>query len=160
MLVLTTNAIASWLKEPRISAWPGLHILVVLPDSGYDRHAVRSLNDTYIIIEWLQRPETTAVLLCDLIGLLERRLHEDEGPLLYLDQQTEKEAEPDEPSQISPHAAQAQYDPAGRITSLILGDMIATSPLLPGLLKVLTSHKVGDALLIETVKDSFVWDDV
>ncbi|GAW37228.1 hypothetical protein RA2_04304 [Roseovarius sp. A-2] len=159
MLVMTTNALEAGTIAPPFPSWPGLHVLIVLPGSECDRQALEALNDRFIIIEWLQEPADATVLLCDVIGWLERRLDEDEGPLLYIDHPLGKAVEPDDPDQIPPLAVDATFDPDANINRLVLGEMIATSPLLPDLFRKLDGRPANDTQFTEILTDLFVWKD-
>jgi hypothetical protein len=159
MLVMTTNALEAGTIAPPFPSWPGLHVLIVLPGSECDRQALERLNDRFIVIEWLQEPDDATVLLCDVIGWMERQLDEDEGPLLYVDQPLGKTVEPDDPEQIPPLAVDATFDPDGKINRLILGEMIATSPLLPDLFRKLDGRAANDTQFTKILTDLFVWKD-
>lgn len=159
MLVMTTNALKAGTIASPFSSWPGLHVLIVLPGSECDRQALETLNDTFIVIEWLQEPADATVLLCDVMGWLERRLDEDEGPLLYIDHPLGKTAEPDDPDQIPPLAVDATFDSDANINQVVLGEMIATSPLLPDLFRKLNDRAVNDTQFTEILKELFVWTD-
>lgn len=159
MLVMTTNALEAGTIAPPFPSWPGLHILIVLPGSGCDHQALETLNNRFVVVEWLQEPANATALLCDVIGWQERRLDEDEGPLFYIDQSLDKMIEPDEPNQIPPLAVDATFDPDGNINRLVLGEMIATSPLLPDLFRKLNGRTANDTQFTKILTDLFVWKD-
>lgn len=156
MLVMTTNALEAGTAAPPLPSWPGLHVLIVLPRSECDRQALEWLNDRLVVVEWLQEPANAAGLLCDAIGWVERHLDEDEGPLLYIDQPLGETVEPD---QIPPLAVDATFDPEGTINRLVLGEAIATSPLLPDLFRKLNGRVANDTQFTEILSDLFVWED-
>lgn len=156
MLVVTTNALKVGAKALPFPSWPGDHVLVALPGSKCDYRALEDFDNKVVVIEWLQEPANGTVLLCDVIGWLDRRLNENEGPLLYIDQPFDKGIEPDDPDQIPPLAVEATFRSDGQINRLALGDMIATSPLLPDILRKLNKHTVNDAQFTEILTELFV----
>lgn len=160
MLILTTNALEGAAEAAPLTSWPGLHVLVALPGSGYDRRSLEALNDRFVIVEWLENPENTTALLADVIGWLERSLSEDEGPLLFLDQSLDEEVEADASSQIPSLAVDAKFSSDGKIKQLVLGEAMAANPLLPDLFRRLIGRELEDRLFIEVLTDLFVWKDV
>jgi len=158
MLVVTTNALEAGRAMP-FPSWPGPHVLVILPGSDCDRRIFEKLGDRAVVVEWLQEPANATVLICDVISWLERRLDEDEGPLLYIDEPLGKTVEPDDPDRISPLAVDATFDPDGTINRLVLGEAIATSPLLPDLFRKLNGRVANDTQFTEILTDLFVWKD-
>lgn len=147
------------MTAPLFRSWPGLHVLIVLPGSGFDRPTLERLKDRFVIVEWLQGPANSTVLLCDVIGWMERQLDEDEGPLLYLDQPLGRTAEPHDPDQVPALVVDAAFDPNGHINRLVLGEMIVTSPLLPDLFRKLNGRVANDMQFTEILTDLFVWKD-
>lgn len=156
MLVVTTNALKVGAKALPFPSWPGDHVLVALPGSKCDYRALEDFDNKFTVVEWLQEPANAMVVLCDVIGWLERRLNESEGPLLYINQPLDTGIETDDPSQIPPLAVEATFRSDGQINRLALGDMIATSPLLPDLFRKLNEHAVNDAQFTEILTDLFV----
>lgn len=159
MLVVTTNALKAGTKALPYPSWPGLHVLVVLPGSKCDPRAFEDFDSRFVVVEWLQEPANATVLLCDVIGWLETRLNENEGPLLYIDRPLDTGIKPDDLGQIPPLAVDATFRSDRRINQLVLGDMIATSPLLPDLFRKLNDHAVNDTQFTEVLTDLFVWKD-
>lgn len=162
MLILTTNALVPGLEETALPDWPGLRVLVVLPGSGLDRAAINALNDRFILLEWLEDPATVSVVMRDIAGWLGPRLRRDDGPLLYLDRPFDPVAEASDPAQVPLHGVQAEHAPDGRLLRLVLGEMVAASPLLPGFFRMLDGRlcdgqAIDDALMVELLADTFAW---
>ena len=158
MLILTTNALNTGENVPHWPAWPGLRVLVVLPGSGHDRRAP-AVTDDHIVVEWLRTPESTTLLLNDVFSWLQNRLFEDEGPLLYLDTPIMDSDRRRDPDAISSDAVQANFDSANHLIQLVLGEMVATSPLLPETLRILAARNVDDVTMIDLLTEVLVWDE-
>lgn len=159
MLILTTNALMSGVRDNVLPDWPGQRVLVVLPGSGFDRGAIEALNARFIVLEWLEEPVGASVVLRDVVGWLGARLRQDDGPLLYLDRPFDAVANP---AQLHLHAVQAEYAPDGQLLQLVLGEMVAGSPLLPEFFRMLDrrlyeGQAIDDALTVELLTDIFSW---
>ena len=140
-----------------VPLWSGPLVLVVLPGSGFGRAAIETLNESYIILEFLQPPAGIAPLLADVAGWLGHLLRRIDGPLLFLDQPldaellaTEAARGTDQPEEI--HAA---LDAEGRLTLLRLGEMVASSPLLPGFFGFLDGRSIDDAQFVDLLNHAF-----
>jgi len=160
MLILTTNALVQGVEDNPLPDWPGLRVLVVLPGSGLDRTAIKALNETHIVVEWLQPPANMAAFLCDAAGWLEGRLIEEMEPLLCLDQPVDPQTIADTAALVLPNAILSSFDADGRLVRLVLGEMIASSPLLPDFLRVVAGRGLDDALFVDLLTDAFTWEDV
>lgn len=137
--------------------WPGLRVLVVLPNSGFDRAAIDALNASFIVFEWLEEPVGALAVLRDVVGWLGTRLHQDDGPLLYLHRPFDAVVDP---AQVPLHAVQAEHAPNGLLLQLVLGEMVAASPLLPGFFRMLDGRlcegqAIDDPLTVELLSDTF-----
>lgn len=159
MLILTTNALMPGVGSYVLTDWPGQRVLVVLPGSGFGRAAIEALNASFIVLEWLEEPMGVSVVLRDVVGWLGTRLLQDDGPLLYLDQPYDAVVDP---AQVPPHAVQAEHAADGQLVRLVLGEMVAASPLLPGFFRMLDGHycqghAIDDTLMVELLTDTFAW---
>lgn len=159
MLILTTNALIPGSGADPLPDWPGLRVLLVLPGSGLNRAAIEALNEAYVIVEWLQSPANMVDLLCDAAGWLENRLIQGEGPLLCLDQPVDAMSVAIASHEVQSNAVQADFDTEGRMVQLVLGEMIATSPLLPAFLRMVGKRAIEDVVFIELLNDVFTWKD-
>lgn len=162
MLILTTNALVTGVGDTFLSEWPGMHVLVVLPGSGLDRAEMDGLNGRFILLEWLEEPADAAMLLRDVVGWLGPRLRQEDGPLLYLNRPFDMEDEAFDPIQVPGHAVQAEHAADGLLLRLVLGEMVATSTLLPGFFRMLDGrlcegHAIDDVLTVELLMDTFAW---
>ena len=157
MLILTTNACRPGSEAPMVPHWSGPLVLVVLPGSGLDRTAIELLNETFIILELLQLPSATAPLLADVVGWLGHLLRRVDGPVLFLDQPLDPEALAAEATRgkHQPEAIRAELTPDGRLTLLRLGEMVASSPLLPGFFRFLDGRAIDDARLVDLLTHAF-----
>ena len=156
MLVLTSDVLPKNTRTITFPEWCGEHVLVVLPGSGLDRSTIEALNRDCIIIEWLQPPVSNAAVLNDVAGWLEDRLRRAVGPLLFMSQPHDGATRP---ADVSPHAVKAQITADGRLSRLVLGEMVATSPLLPPFLRTIVERKVSDTLFVELLAEPFSLDD-
>ena len=157
MLILTNTTLQSPVAAPILADWPGLHVLVVLPDSP--RLDIKAHQDRFIIVEWLQPPRTATIILADIFGWLKTRLHLDTGPLLYLDRPlTKKDLRRLNPSP-DPYFVEGDLTAEGQMTQLCLGDMIATSPLLPGLVHMLAARDVDNTTLMDVIASELAWEN-
>lgn len=154
MLILTTNAHPAGSQVP---PWSGPLVLLVLPGSGLDRAAIEALNETFIILEFLQAPAGMAPLLADVAGWLGHLMRRLDGPLLFLDQPpgaglltTHAARGKDRPEEIA-----AEVGPDGSLCLLRMGEMVASSPLLPGFFRFLDGRAVDDALFVDLLTHAF-----
>ncbi|MBN2631457.1 MAG: hypothetical protein JXR75_13070 [Rhodobacteraceae bacterium] len=159
MLILTNTTLGRAAPDPLLAKWPGLHVLIILPDSGADPFIVQKYQNDFIIIEWLQPPKNSAVLLSDVFGWLKNRLGMDSGPLLFLDQPRMNDALPVLDDSLSSFAVKADFGPDSRLSRLALGEMIATSPLLPDFLQMLSTRDVDDKTLIDLIATELAWEN-
>jgi hypothetical protein len=157
MLILTTNACRPDPQAITVPLWSGPLVLVVLPGSGLGKATIEALNERFIILEFLQPPAGAAALFADIAGWLGHLLRRLDGPLLFLDQPLDTErlaAEAvlgaDQPEQI-----RAELDAQGRLTLLRLGEMVASSPLLPGFFGFLEGRTVDDTLFVDLLTHAF-----
>lgn len=162
MLILTTNALAPGVGDILLPEWPGLQVLVVLPGAGLDRRAMDGLNDRFILLEWLEEPTSAALVLRDVVGWLGPRLRQEDGPLLYLDRPFDVAAEAFDPAQVPLHAVDAEHAADGRLLRLVLGEMVAASPLLAGFFRMLEGRlcegqAIDDALMVDLLADTLAW---
>lgn len=162
MLILTTNVLVPGVGDTVLPEWPGLHVLVVLPGSGLDRAAMDGLNNRFILLEWLEQPAAAALVLRDVVGWLGPRLRQEDGPLLYLDRPFDVATEASDPAQVPLHAVDGEYAADGRLLRLVLGEMVAASPLLPGFFRMLEGRLcegqvIDDALMVDLLADTLAW---
>ncbi|RID90334.1 hypothetical protein D2N39_18385 [Gemmobacter lutimaris] len=158
MLILTSDTIAD--NSDTLSAsWPGPRVLILRPDTGLSPADVERLNRDFIIVEHLEPAGGAAALLCDALGWLAPLLREADWPLLYLDHPAGAAFVAAEAAagQSHPHDLRADLSPEGRLLSLRLGEMIATSPLMPEFLAVLRGRPVEDATFAALLHDAFAW---
>ena len=157
MLILTTNAYRPGSQAAMVPPWSGPSLLVVLPGSGLDRTAIDALNQTFIILEFLQPPSGVAPLLADVVGWLGHHLRRVEGPVLFLDLPMDPEIVAAQAAQgmDQPEAIHAELDPDGKLTLLRLGEMVASSPLLPGFFRFLDGRAINDALFVDLLTHAF-----
>ena len=157
MLIMTTNAFLSSSQTPMVSNWSGPLVLVVLPGSGIDRTAIEALNETFIILDFLQPPAGAAPLLADVVRWLGHLLRLCDGPVLFLDRPLDAEMLSTEAARgmEQPERIQAELDQQGRLTLLRLGEMVASSPLLPGFFGFLNGRAVNDALFVDLLTHAF-----
>ncbi|TDK50899.1 hypothetical protein [Antarcticimicrobium luteum] len=166
MLIVTTDALPGDLNHsvgdlPEKTSWRGLKALVILPDAGVSRDTAETLSKDFFIIEHLQRPAGSSDILCDALGWLRMAWRQADGPLLYLDRPfdaAELEAQADR-GWTRVHDVEADLSADGRLGLLRLGRMVATSPLLPEFIEFMTGRAVGDAMFVDLLRDTFVWDD-
>lgn len=156
MLIVTNKTLQTPISSSILADWPGLHVLVVLPDNP--RLDIKAHQDRFVIIEWLQPPRTATILLADIFGWLSNRLRLDRGPLLFLDRPLAKKDLRGLKSP-NPYGVESDFTADGRMIQLCLGEMIATSPLLPGLMQMLAVRDVEDTTLIDVITTELVWDN-
>jgi hypothetical protein len=157
MLILTNTSLQSPVSAPILADWPGLHLLVVLP--GGPRFDIKAYQDRFIIVEWLQPPRTATIVLADIFGWLKTRLPLDTGPLLYLDCPLTKKDLRGLNLSPNPYCVEGDMTADGQLTQLCLGDMIATSPLLPGLVQILAARDVDDTTLMDVIASELAWEN-
>ena len=157
MLIMTTNVFLSSSQMPLVSNWSGPLVLVVLPGSGIDRTAIEALNQTFVILDFLQPPAGAARLFADVVGWLGHLLRQRVGPVLFLDRPLDAEILSTEAARgmEQPERIHAELDQQGRLTLLRLGEMVASSPLLPGLFDFLNRRTVNDALFVDLLTHAF-----
>ena len=157
MLIMTTNALLSSSQTPMVSNWSGPLVLVVLPGSGIDRTAIEALNETFIILDFLQPSAGAAPLLADVVRWLGHLLRLCDGPVLFLDRPLDAEMLSTEAARgmEQPERIHAELDQQGRLTLLRLGEMVASSPLLPGFFGFLNGRAVNDALFVDLLTHAF-----
>ena len=158
MLIVTTNAFANSIDLGDFTNWPGLRVLVVLPGSGLSRSNIERLNEDFIIIEQLEPVPFVAGLFADAIGWLKAAITADEMPLLYVNQKIDDGFMRQQIGRIHQdcHDCSATLSEDGRLMHLRLGNMIATSPLLPDLLSLLRGRDVRDETFVELLTSVFV----
>jgi hypothetical protein len=157
MLILTTNALTGEGDALAFAPWQGPRVLVVLPGSGMPRAALRGLDAGITVIEHLQPARGAAALLVDVMHWLAPRLAGAEGPLLYLDRPADPAfvAEQAELGRSHLHDVASELAGDGRLAMLRLGDMVATSPLLPAFFGFLGTRSIDDATLADLLGDTF-----
>lgn len=158
MRIFTTNALKSDTKTESLTDWPGLQALVVLPGSELAERDSPALCDT-MIVEWLEPPENTAVLLRDVLNWLRYRLQDDEGPFLYINAPIWEEDSALVPNAVSPYEVHSELDSEGHVTRLVLGEMIATSPLLLEFLQTVEGRNLNDAAMVELLAAILSWGE-
>ncbi len=160
MLIITTNAFASGLDVGTVLPWAGPKILVILPGSGLAQQQIRCLEEEFITLEFLRPPEGIVDIMATLARCLLSRMREADWPLLYLDR-------PFAPPEIEAHlevVREELHDIAwevmndGQLAMLRAGEMVATSPLFPELLRLAGERAVGDVLFAELLRDTFAWN--
>lgn len=156
MLIVTTNAFAAAKTAGLFTNWQGPHVLVTLPDSGLPRERLRQLQDEFIVIECLQFPTNTAALFCDIEKWLRPLLVDDAGPLLWLDSPIHVPQGAD-PSSGAEDVLHAEMSDDGKLASLLLGEAISTSPLLPGFFDFIRGRDIDDGTLVDLLENAFSW---
>lgn len=136
-------------------------MLIVLPGSGLSRNALRRLNDDFIIIEHLQPVAGVADLLLDVMRWFPSLLAEAEYPLLYLDRPVDADFLAEQANLGRRHAHEVLSElTGGRLTMLRLGEMVATSPLLPEFFAFLQGRSLDDATFVDLLDNAFSWTRV
>ena len=160
MIIVTTNGFDAESGPTAFSVWPGPKILIILPGSGLTRGKIEHLNEDFIILEYLQKPANTASVLCDVTGWMGLTLEQADWPLLYLDRPFDSDllSEQAELGRKQVHALETRLSEDGRIVMIRLGEMIATSPLLPEFFRLLRNRTVEDGAFGDLLAAAFVWD--
>lgn len=153
MLVLTNTCLETPDLPTLLEQWPGLHVLISLPQGSTARKSAKVFLDRFIVVEWLQPPNNSAIMLADLFQWINTRRDLDSGPLLYLNQPLNKKLLRAVDENPPPYTVEADFGPDGGMTRLSLGEMIATSPLLPGMLDLLAARDVADATMIDLISE-------
>jgi hypothetical protein len=136
--------------------WPGPRVLAVLPGSGLDPAAP---PDDAIVLEWLEPVPGLAQVLCEAVHRLGDLLRDGESPLLCLGAAPGPDDPLPDPDRVALHAIEARRDAAGRLTRLVLGEMVATSPLLPEALRLIAPHAADEGLFVELLTGALAWGD-
>lgn len=157
MLILTTDCYRPGSEAPMVPHWSGSLVLVVLPGSGLDKTAIETLNETFIILEFLQTPTGVAPLLADVVGWLGHLLRRVNGPVLFLDQLPDPELVASEAARgmAKPEEIRAELNADGRLTLLRMGELVASSPLLPAFFRILDGRSINDALFVDLLTHAF-----
>lgn len=158
MLIVTSNAVTPTLDRTPLLVWPGPHVLVIRPGSGWSRSAIAGAQPAMTVIEYLQPQGRTVDLLRDALAAMRRTVQPITGALLYLDAPPVGPLMPQ--SQMArarrfPHAVEADAA-GGGLTRLLLGEMVATSPLLPRLIDHLAARGVDDDRFADALHTPFL----
>lgn len=159
MLIITSNAITAATDRSGLAAWPQPHVLVIRPGSGWPRAAIRAAEADMTVIEYLQPCTRLVMLLQHVLAALRSTVQPITGPVLYLDEPIggglSMQAQADA---VAANAHLVQVDPGGdgRVTRLLLGEMVATSPLLPELLAYLDRRRADDMQLAHALETPFL----
>ncbi|MFV0514700.1 MAG: hypothetical protein ACK5MY_13900 [Jhaorihella sp.] len=157
MFIFTTTALKTMEKTDSLPEWPGRQVLVVLPGGGVTAQQIEAAPDR-LVVEWLEPPKDTVALLSDVLNWLRHsRLEHGEGPLLYLDAPLAQENTPLPHEDIAHYDVRSKLDPAGHLSWLILGEMIATSPLLPEFLRNIEGRNLDNAAVVGLLADILAW---
>lgn len=160
MLAITSNAAIPSVEEELASSWNGPIVLVLLPDSIIGSAQTRRLAETFFVIEYLEELGGPVATLRDLLSLLRLQVERGDWPLLFLNS-------PRDPDFIASqydlglrraHEVDAGFEPSGELAWLRLGEMVATSPVLPDILSFIEEKGVDDTQAVELLKLSFPGD--
>ncbi len=157
MLIFTTNSLEDDVKTMPWPDWLGLHILVVLPGASPNYRELKT-DKNLVIVEWLKQPESTTDLFFDILNWVRPLQDENEGPLLYIDTPITEDKQFFIPDTISKYTVQANFNSDNRISQAVLGEMIATSPLLLEFFKTAKRCELGDKAMLELLEDILSWD--
>lgn len=159
MLIINANALAGAQDILAHLSWQGPRVLISTPESGFTPSALRRLSDDIVVIEYLEPVSSAATLLAEVFRLLPWLLAEAEHPLLYIDRQVDADflAKEAQLGQSLAHEVASDLTDEGRLTMLRLGEMIATSPLLPEFFAFLKDRSVDDTALVSLLDTAFAW---
>lgn len=155
MLILTT-AVCPPDQDPA-PGWPGPRVLAVLPGSGLAPDAIAAMNDQAIVLEFLEPVSGLAQVLSEAVHRLGDRLCDGDSPLLCLGAAPGAGDPLPDPGSVPLHAVEATRDADGRLTRLVLGEMVATSPLLPEALRLIAPHAADETLFVTLLTDALAW---
>lgn len=157
MLIINANAFADAHQLLMHMPWQGPRVLISTPESGFSPGALERLSDDFFVIEHLEPVSSVATLLAETFRLLPWLLAEH--PLLYIDRQVDTSflAKESQLGQSLAHEVAADLTDEGRLTMLRLGEMIATSPLLPEFFAFLKDRSVNDTALVSLLDTAFAW---
>lgn len=159
MLIVTSNAVPDPATLGETDGWAEPHVLVALPGSGWTRAELRATQARATVIEYLQRPAGTIRVMQDVLDAMRQTVRQPAGPILFLD--TAPAGDMSIASQAAlaaadAHGIHADLDRDGRLSRLLLGEMVATSPLLPQLVQHLVRRGVDDARLVQALRTPFL----
>lgn len=133
-----------------------------MPGNGLSRRTVRALAERHYVIDFLERPKSTASILCDVCGFLGHEFANPGWPLVY-SAATLPAGDLERVGRYldsHPHAVDCQMGPEHQLKSIELGEMVASSPLLPSFLELMAERDVDDVLFAELIAETFAWDKV
>ena len=141
--------------ESKATAGVGVMFYVLLAT----RAELRATQASATVIEYLQRPAGTIRVMQDVLDAMRQTVRQPAGPILFLD--TAPAGDMSIASQAAlaaadAHGIHADLDRDGRLSRLLLGEMVATSPLLPQLVQHLVRRGVDDARLVQALRTPFL----
>lgn len=156
MLILTAEALPS-LPNFRIADWPGPSVLILTPTAEGSRlppDKVQTLIRDFIVLELAQAADRASALLAPLFALPRDWSGDAEWPLLFV--AGAPTADDLAAAQlIEPFGLRGDLDSHGRLSRLILGDMVLSSPLLSRALAQAQARAADDSTLLSTLTTLF-----
>lgn len=162
MLVMTSNSLPSVRDISPPMDWHGARVLALHPPSGLDQAQIHALEQDYFVIEFLDQTPGAAAVLGDVARWLGHLLQGLEGPLLYINAPMDAfdlELQVAE-AKASPDRIRADLSDDGQLKLLRLGEIVATSPLLPEFFRMIAGRAMTDGLFVDLLTEAFVWDKV
>ena len=159
MLIVTTNAIPAASDAAAMEGWAEPRVLVVLPASGWTEAELTAIQSRATVIEYLQPRATFAALMGDVQDMMRQTVRPVTGPLLFLDTPPVGDLSIAAQAQAAagaPYGITADVGGDGRMKRLLLGEMVATSPLLPQLLHHLARREVDDTRFAQALRTPFL----
>lgn len=157
MLVVTSESLPQDPEGLLACPWHGPRVLVLLPGNELSRVEVRDFATTHYVVDFLQRPASTGALLNDVLSFLRHEVERAEWPLVYF-------AQPLESGTIDavarlvvdrPHEVSVAFDANDRLVRLSLGEMVASSPLLPEFFAMMSERNVDDRFGADLLRATF-----
>lgn len=156
MLILTAEALPL-LSNLRIADWPGPRALILAPTAEGARlppGKVQALTRDFIVLELAQAADRTGALLAPLFALPREWSGDAEWPLLFLARAPTAE-DLVTARLIEPFGLHGDLDRHGRLSRLIMGDMVLSSPLLSPAIAQAQARASDDATLLSTLTTLF-----
>lgn len=157
MLILTTRALGEEGELARFDAWPGPKILLVDPEHRMPWRKTQELCETFVVLEYLDVFPGALAALREIASLPGVQAQEGWGPMLYLDRPTCGMSLGEVLQELgqSPYAMRSEISDSGSLEMLLLGEMIAGSPLLNEVYDFLYERSINDETFVEMLDQTF-----
>lgn len=157
MLIFTAAALGMSGGTSRFEDWPGPKIMLVEPRHGMSKSEIKDLCDTFFVLEYLTPPASALDTIGDVVSLPALQKMQPEWPLLYLDRLPDETQISDslKANDANAHVVRSELSGAGKLETLLLGEMIVGSPLLKEFIGFAQERRVDDTTLVDLLEQTF-----